>query len=277
VPRIVTTFTPYDAEDRYPDGSAARDGGDLTNAVQSGYTFFRRDTQVRSIADQAANNHYVYIVYDPTKPGTEVATGTTYGSVGSGTGSQSGVYFIRLNGATGTATSPALIDDQLVGHQLFPDIAVSRSRLVAIWWDSRNDPSYSPARPVGNDAAGMTGPSLDVYTASSGDRGTTWSATATKLTDVRSNPNYEQFSDRTLPFAGDYLWVSMVGSSAFATWTDWRNTVAGDDPREAASDDKDGADVYQTRTFDPTTGTWSGDQSPHEGGLDQDIYGTRIP
>ena len=46
-PRIVTTFTPYDAEDRYPDGPGARDGGDLTNAVQSGYTFFRRDTQVR--------------------------------------------------------------------------------------------------------------------------------------------------------------------------------------------------------------------------------------
>ena len=276
-PRIVTTFTPYGAEDRYPDGSGARDGGDFSNEVQSGYTFFRRDTQVRSTADAAVGNEYVYMVYDPTKPGTEVATGTTYGSVGSGTGSQSGVYFIRLNGATGQATAPALIDNQAVGHQLFPDIAVAGSRLTAIWWDSRNDPSYSPARPVGNDAAGMTGPSLDVYAASSGDRGVTWSTTSTKLTDVMSNPNYEQFSDRTVPFAGDYLWVSMVGSSAYATWTDWRNTVAGVDQREAASDDNDAADVYQTRTFDPATGTWSGDQSPHEGGLDQNIYGVRIP
>jgi hypothetical protein len=74
-----------------------------------------------------------------------------------------------------------------------------------------------------------------------------------------------------VPFAGDYLWVSMVGSSAYATWTDWRDTVAGVDPREASSDDNDAADVYQTRTFDPATGTWSGDQSPHEGGLDQNI------
>ena len=49
-----------------------------------------------------------------------------------------------------------------------------------------------------------------------------------KLTDVMSNPNYEQFADRTVPFAGDYLWVSMVGSSTFGVWTDWRNTVAGD-------------------------------------------------
>jgi hypothetical protein len=276
-PRTVTTFIPYDAEDRYPDGSVARDGGDLTNAVQSGYTFFRRDTQVRAIADQSASNHYVYIVYDPTKPGTEVPTGTTYGSVGSGTGSQSAIYFIRLNGATGGATSPKLIDNEPVGHQLFPDIAVSGSRLKAIWWDSRNDPSYSPARPVGNDAAGMTGPSLDVFSSSSSDRGLTWSATATKLTEVMSNPNFEQFSDRTVPFAGDYLWVSMVGSTSFATWTDWRNTVAGGDPREAASDDNDGADVAQCRTFDATTGTWSGDQCPHDGGLDQDIYGARIP
>jgi hypothetical protein len=54
-------------------------------------------------------------------------------------------------------------------------------------------------------------------------------------------------------------------------------TVAGDDPREADSDDNDGADVLRCRTFDPTTGTWSGDQCPHEGGLGQDIYGSRIP
>ncbi len=275
-PKLLRKFTPYDAEDRYPDGSSARDGGDFSNEVQSGYTFFRRDTQVRAAADASASNEYVYIVYDPTKPGTEVPTGTTYGSVGSGTGSQSGVYFIRLDGATGKSTAPALVDDQSAGHQLFPDIAVSGRSLVAIWWDSRHDGSYSPMRPVGNDAAGVTGPSLDVYTASSGDRGDTWSG-ATRLTDTSSNPNFEQFSDRTVPFAGDYLWVSMVGSSAYGVWTDWRDTRAGTDPREAASDDNDGADVYQTRTFDPSTGTWSGDQSPHEGGLDQNIYGSVIP
>jgi len=277
-PKILTTFTPYDAQDRHLDGSQARDGGDLGNEVQSGYTFFRRDTQVRSTADSAATgSEYVYVVYDPTKPRTEVDTGTTYGSVGSGTGSQSAVYFIRLDGATGTATTPALIDNQTVGHQLFPDIAVSGKRLVAIWWDSRRDPSYSKARPIGNSAAGVTGPSIDVYTASSADRGATWSSPAARLTGVSSNPNYEQFSNRTVPFAGDYLWVSAVGSSTYAVWTDWRNTVAGVDPREAASDDNDNADVMQCRTFDPATGTWSGDQCPHEGGLDQDIYGTTIP
>ena len=73
---------------------------------QSNYTFFRRDTQVRATADQAdSNSENIYIVYDPRKPGTEVATGTTYGSEGSGIGSQSGVYFARYNGATGVATT----------------------------------------------------------------------------------------------------------------------------------------------------------------------------
>lgn len=273
-PNIVTTFTPYDAQDRYVDGSQARDCGDLGNECQSGYTFFRRDTQVRSTADAAAGNENVYIVYDPTEPGTEVDTGTTYGSVGPGRGSQSGVYFIRLDGATGTATAPAPIDNQSSGHQLFPDIAATGGNLVAIWWDSRNDPTYNRTRPIGNGPAGVTGPSIDVYTASSANLGASWSTPAARLTDVSSNPNYEQFSNRTVPFAGDYLWVSAVGSSTYAVWTDWRNTVAGADPREASNDDTDDADVKQCRTFDPVAG-WSGDQCPHDGGLDQDIYGDK--
>jgi hypothetical protein len=270
-PKIVTPFTPYDAQDRYVDSSQARDCGDIDNECKSGYTFFRRDTQVRSTADAAATgNEYVYVVYDPTKPGTQVATGTTYGSAGSGTGSQSGVYFIRLDGATGAATPPALIDNQTVGHQLFPDIAASEGRLVAIWWDSRLDPSYSRVLPIGNNAAGVTGPSLDVYTATSVNSGGSWSG-AVRLTGASSNPNYEQFGNRTVPFAGDYLWVSAVGPFAYAVWTDWRNTVPGIDPREASSDDN--ADVKQCRTFDSGTSTWSGDQCPHDGGIDQDIYG----
>ena len=78
----------------------------------------------RSTADQAdAAHEWVYVVYDPTKPGTEVATGTTYGSIDTGIGSQSGVYFLRYDGASGTATVPALIDNQAVGHQVFPDIS----------------------------------------------------------------------------------------------------------------------------------------------------------
>src|SRR3954452_22213862 len=136
-PAVVRTFIPYDAED-VPDpveptkpsnaredafgeeaaDDGARDCGSLDAHCVSNYTFFRRDTQVRSTADQNdTSTERVYIVYDPTIPGTEVATGTTYGSVGSGTGSQSGVYFVRYNGANGGKTDPKQIDPQVRGYQ----------------------------------------------------------------------------------------------------------------------------------------------------------------
>ncbi|HEV8231082.1 MAG TPA: sialidase family protein [Thermoanaerobaculia bacterium] len=253
-----------------------RDCGDFSNHCLSGYTFFRRTTTPRSAADQYDTAHeWVYVVYEATKPGTEVDTGTTYGSIRIGRGGQSAAYFVRLDGATGATTTPVLIDDQSIGHQLFPDISADGGVLHVIWWDSRLDPSYSPQRPIGNDASGHTFPSLDVWGAVSNDGGVGWT-NKTRLTTVTSNPNYEQFDNRTVPFAGDYLWVTSLGSFAFGTWTDWRNTVPGVDPREAAEDDNDFADVKQCRTFDPSTG-WSGDTCPRDGGLDQDIYGRLTP
>ena len=169
-----------------------------------------------------------------------------------------------------------MIDNQSVGHQIFPDISADGGVLHVLWWDSRNDPVYSVARPIGNDAAGVTYPSLDVWAAKSIDSGNTWIGKSRRTT-VTSNGNYEQFSDRAVPFAGDYLWVTSLGNVAFGAWTDWRDTVAGSDPREGSADDNDFADVLQCRTFDSSTGTWSGDTCPRNGGLDQNIYGTVVP
>jgi hypothetical protein len=296
-PLIVTSFVPSSAidvaaptptpagtpDDQFadeassPTGSLARDCGDFDGQCASGYTFFRRDAAPRATADQYDSGHeYVYIVYEAGKPGTEVSTGTTYGSIRPGTASQSGVYFVRLDGATGSATTPALIDNQSAGHQIFPDISADGGVLHVLWWDSRNDPSYSVARPIGNDAAGGTHPSLDVWAARSTDNGNTWTGKSRRTT-FTSNGNYEQFSNRESPFAGDYLWVTSMGNVAFGAWTDWRDTVAGSDPREGSADDNDFADVKQCRTFDSSTGTWSGDTCPRDGGLDQNIYGTVMP
>src|SRR2546429_3924679 len=47
--------------------------------------------------------------------------------------------------------------------------------------------------------------------------------------------------------------------------------------REAAADDNDGADVLQCRSFNAATGTWGTDQCPHDGGIDQNIYGSTAP
>jgi hypothetical protein len=293
-PSVAVAYTIYEASDlnaqrpapaSVPDdpksgeeeaaGSLASDCGDFQNACQSGYTFFRHGTSTRSTADQRdSTREWVYIIYGASKPGTDVATGTTFGSIKSGTGSQSGAYFVRYDGATGTATSPTLIDTQSRGHQIFPDISADDGVLHAIWWDSRNDLSYSPQRPAGNGASGVTGPALDVYGARSADHGATWTGHA-QLNTVRSNPNYEQFDDRTVPFAGDYLWVTSVGPFAYGAWTDWRNTAPGTDQRELVA--TDGADVKQCRTLNPSTGLWSSDQCPHDGGIDQDIYGASAP
>ena len=62
-----------------------------------------------------------------------------------------GAYFVRYDGATGQRTPRrCLIDDQPSGHQIFPDISADGGVLHALWWDSRNDPCYSAARPIGN-------------------------------------------------------------------------------------------------------------------------------
>ena len=121
--RRVVSFEPYDPTDIGLDGSLVGECGDEVAglACESGYTFMRGGTQIRATADQQDASHdYVYLVYDPSIPGTEVPSGTTYGSVTSADlpakfhqdiGSQSGIYFFRLDGATGAHTAPVLIDD----------------------------------------------------------------------------------------------------------------------------------------------------------------------
>jgi hypothetical protein len=106
-----------------------------------------------------------------------------------------------------------------------------------------------------------------------------------RISDVTSNPNYEQFADRTVPFAGDYLWVTGLGTFAYGVWTDWRDTRQGADPRELTEDeDNFTADVYQCRVVVSSTGkkgevinSFSGDRCPHSGGIDQNIYGDHTP
>jgi hypothetical protein len=307
-PTVVQTFTPSDAQDvsqpvsgsftqSQPDdpgfedeggdapGSIARDCGDFADHCQSGFTFFRRDTQVRSTADQLdAAHEWIYMVYDATKTGTVTNSNSTYSSAGTGKVGQAATYFIRYDGATGSHTPPALIDNQTTGHQVFPDISAAGGVLHALWWDSRNDPCYSVQRPIGNCANGSTDNSLDVYAAMSTNGGGAWT-NKTRVTDVSTNPNYEQFDDRSVPFAGDYLWVTSLGATAFGVWTDWRNTVAGTDPRETLPDpDAGNADVVQCRTSSVVTDkkgnqttVFSSDQCPHAGGIDQNIYGDKTP
>jgi hypothetical protein len=287
-PQQILTFEPYDPTDLDDSGAVVGECGDFASHCQSGYTFMRGGTQVRSTADQTDKDHdYIYVVYDPSIPGTDVPSGTTYGSIVSedlpdkyhqNVGSQSGIYFFRLDGATGEHTKPVLIDDPTSrgGLQRFPDISVDAGSMHAIWWDSRNDACYDPAQPLGNCADGSTVPSLDAFGASGSTATLIWSASS-RLSSVSSNPNYEQFSGRTVPFGGDYLYISSVGTFSYGAWTDWRNTVQGTDPRETPEDeDAATSDVKQCRDQNPD-GSFTRDMCPYAGGLDQNIYGNTTP
>src|SRR5919198_122693 len=291
-PRLVTGFEPYDPVDVGAAGTSSAGEavgfcGDFDFACASGYTFMRGGTQVRSTADQTDRAHqYVYLVYDPSIPGTEVPSGTTYGSVVSedlptkfhrNVGSVSGIYFLRLDGPTGAHTPPVLLDDPR-GHrglQRFPDISVDAGSAHVLWWDSRNDPCFDPRRPVGNCADRSTVPSPDVFATQASTATLAWSPAA-RVSDVTSNPNYEQYGGRSYPFGGDYLYVSSVAAFSYGVWTDWRDVVAGGDPREGGDSDADNADVKQCRVQNPD-GSFGPDTCPYAGGLDSNIYGDTTP
>jgi len=308
-PQLIKTFIPSDAQDvsdpaamsipqaQLDDpadeeggaaaGSVARDCGDFADHCKSGFTFFRRDTQIRSTADQqdkTPGHEYIYMVYDATKPGTVVPSTSTYSSAGTGNVGQAATFFVRYDGVDGSSTDPAIIDNQAAGQQVFPDISADGGVLHTLWWDSRLDSCKNVQLPIGNCADRSTVPSLDVFAAKSTDGGASWTG-KTRVTDVTSNPNYEQFDNRAVPFAGDYLWVTSLGEFSYGVWTDWRDTVAGTDPREATPDaDAGNADVLQCRdqlTVTDKKGNqstvWTSDQCPHAGGIDQSIFGDLTP
>jgi len=276
-PKVITTFAPMGLADLSPSGGSRRDCGDSTEECQSGFTFFRADTLARSTADQADTAHeWIFVMYEAIVPGTEVATGTSFGWADEpGAGGRSAIYYLRYNGASGASTTPAIVAASS-GQQLFPDLAVDAGTVHALWYDSRNDANNNATtaliRPIGNDANGAVGPGFDVYASTRPTNSGSW-ASPVRLTDITSNGQYEQFSGRTVPFGGDYLWIDSKGGTTFGVWTDWRNTVPGTDPRFP---DGDGADVLQCRT--PVSGGgFTGDKCPRSGGLDQDIYGDLAP
>jgi hypothetical protein len=279
-PKTLATPTGYTYQDRLVSGGAARDCGDFASACQSGYTFARNGTSPRSAADQMAGaSETLYVTYEASIPGTLVSSGTTFGSAGPGTGSQGGVYFLALNGATGAVSGPTQVDPITWGHQFFSDVSVEGGVIHVVWYDSRNDTCYSPKRPIGNcgpASATPLVPSIDVYGTTRSTNAEATFAGSTRISDVTSNAAWEQFSGRTVPFNGDYIWVTSKGDFAYTAWTDYRNVVGGTDQRETADDGDTGVgDVLQCRV--PFGTGLSGDKCPRDGGLDQNIYGDLAP
>jgi hypothetical protein len=271
----------------------AGDCGDGPLACSSGYVFHRAGSQVRITADPTAsgNPNVAFVVFDASVPGSETPTGTTYGTVDSGTGSQSSVYLIKTtNGGTNWST-PTRVDPQAKGHQYFPDVDANGGRLNVMYQDSRNDcASGPPTTPSGGDfrtvpvsnrwvssnPPGSTscGPGLQSFYALSTNGGATF--TYQLASTAGTMPQYEQFGGRDVPFFGDYNYISAVGTTVLVAWTDQRDTVPGTDPRYTNGDGTDGFDVLQCRVATPN-GTFGPDTCPDAGGLDQNIYGFAIP
>jgi hypothetical protein len=323
-PRLVTEFIPWDVGDRagvpaevreeameeaceQGDGiecgesesgaereqTPTRDCGDGPFVCESGYVFFREDSQTRITADPTDTAHpqAAYIVYNATVPGTETPTGTSYGTVESGVGSQGQLYILRtLDGSSWTA--PARITPtQAKGHQFFPDVDANAGQLHVVWQDSRSDTATGPpstpsggdfrtvpianqwvaANPPGSRAAGV-GVGVETFYATSTDLGASF---AEQLVSAQAQmPQYEQFGNRDIPFFGDYNSIAAVGDTVLMDWTDQRDpdeTKPGTDPRYTNGDGTDGFDVLQCRT--PLGTGFSPDGCPNAGGLDQNIFG----
>lgn len=71
---------------------------------------------------------------------------------------------------------------------------------------------------------------------------------AARLSAVTSNPNWEQFGGRSIPFGGDYFYISAAGGFSYGTC---RTVLPG--------------------------GSISGDTCPWQGGPGQNIYGNQTP
>jgi hypothetical protein len=291
-PAVAFEFTHFDMTDRSLAGGRRRDCGDGPQACQSGYVFGRVDSGPRIAADPVAGDgDDAYVVVEASVPNSSTPTGSTYGTITNGTGSQGSIYFSKTTNGGASWSAATRVDPQAKGHQFYPDVDIDNGVLYAVYQDSRNDNASGPPGTagdfrtvpfgnvfVGGAAGSVAGIGLETWYSWSTDGGVTWNHA--KASSVTYLENYEQFGNRDVPFFGDYNYVDVVGSKVLMNWTDSRETVAGtdpryDDPAVAPDNGTDGFDVIQCRVFSPSTG-WSADNCPNAGGLDQSIFGLII-
>jgi len=255
-PQVVARITPFDS-DQFGGG----DCGDGPFACATGFTYSR----FASLSAVAADETGVHVVWS-----AENAAG------------QAKIYVRNSPDGLSWPSPAATLDSNPAGHQYFPDIASANGAIMTVFYDSRADAAYSPNLPPGDTADGKnSGGAVDTFVATSSDGGVTWNET--KVSSVSSNYNWETHGSRRDPFWGDYIYISAVPGGAYVVFTDSRDLVPGDDPRETgASDDLDEFDVFQPCTYVPNDINAPSYSSPSisnsclsQGGLDQNIYGAR--
>ena len=209
------------------------------------------------------------------------------------------------NGSTWSDGEPVEPSPGDPGHQYFSDVDAYAGTLVAVWQDNRTDDAYDVQLPINNmlDAQGRAVASgtdaVATYAATSTD-GLTWQPLG-QVSATTHQSSYEMFGSRDIPFQGDYNWVAIAdgngdaagGLFAYAAWTDNRQVVPGADARETEAEGGfvDGFDVAQCLVdlgrspedvnedipLARADAPYSGNNCGNAGGLDQDIFGQRLP
>jgi hypothetical protein len=297
---LIRSITPYAPADPF------RDCGDGPFECTTGFVYHRVPLEPRVTADQMSDDNGVFLTYNEIRPGSAVASETTYSSAGAGMVGQSLVYVVESRDDGATWSDPVAADPAARGHQFFPDIDALDGTLALIWQDNRTDDDYSVQFPIGNtldedDNPISSGGSLDdpndnivnSFLVTSSTDALDFGASM-QASDEGHQSAYEMFGNRDIPFHGDYNWVSLAldGDDLFgyASWQDNRNVLPGQDPRELDAQDgfDDGFDVLQCRDdlADSVEGLldsemplarrdapFGGDTCGNSGGLDQDIFG----
>jgi hypothetical protein len=276
--RNITPYMPFDG---------ARDCGDGPFLCPAEFVFHRVPLNPRVTADQSGTLPGVYLIYNEIKPGSAVASQSSYSSAGGGQVGQSLVYVVRSTNHGASWSNPIAVDPAPKGHQYFADGDALNGRLAVVWQDSRLDDDYSVQLPVGNkyDASGRpvsSGKDVVNTFVSTSTNGTTHVPLGSPVSSMSHQPQYEMYDGRDIPFQGDYNWISLAerpdGSLfGYMSWTDNRHVVEGDDPRETTAPGgyDDNFDVLQCRV-DQGGGSFSRDNCGNAGGLDQNIYGSSI-
>lgn len=285
--RLIRAIVPF-----APRDSGERDCGDGPFLCPSEFVFARIPLEPRVTADQNSGLDGVYLVYNEIDPTTVEDSVTSYSSARPGQVGQSQVYVVRSLNDGRSWSGPRAVDEQPKGHQFFPDIDALDGVLAVIWQDSRTDPSAASVQlPIGNTPAATSSGrnAVNSFVATSDD-GHTFVASI-KVSSQGHQPQYEMFGSRDIPFQGDYNWISLASLGngdlfGYTTWTDNRDVVPGEDPREET---QDGFDVAQCRVdlgaeeedrgegpLGRRDAPFSGDNCGNAGGLDQNIYGTSL-
>jgi hypothetical protein len=257
-PSHVASIELFDSN-QFAGATGTVDCGDGPFICESGFTFSRFFSNSAVAADEDG----VHVVW-----ASELTTG------------QNKVFVRNSTDGGETFDSAVTLDGVTVGHQWFPDVASADGALSVIFYDSRTDPAYDPNRPPGNTAAGLnSGNVVQARVAQSSDGGDTWSEQV--VSTAGSNFGWKTHGSRRVGFWGDYLYVSAVPGAVNVVWTDSRDLVPGDDPRDGAMEN--GFAVFQPCTYVPNdinapayTSPTNADPCLNQGGLDQNIYGARL-